>query len=196
MFFWDSSFFDDPTDVGNLISGSSAFSKTSLNIWTFMVHVLWSLAWRILSIALLVCLDEYNWAVVWTSFGITFLLVRNGNWSFFDLWRLVGFDYRTYTGLGNRTLGGQKQNLVCTRTQETGAVTRQETDPGLPVSVQESLAEAWVGGGLVQGRVTECNSACTGPSEGGRRFLHYLHYSLVQVKKRGENTDPLIYRKL
>ena len=35
-----SCFFDDPVDVGNLISGSSAFSKTSLNIWKFMVHVL------------------------------------------------------------------------------------------------------------------------------------------------------------
>ena len=33
-------FFDDPTDVGNLISGSSTFSKFSLNVWTFMVHVL------------------------------------------------------------------------------------------------------------------------------------------------------------
>ena len=33
-------FFDDSMDVGNLISGSSAFSKTSLNIWKFMVHVL------------------------------------------------------------------------------------------------------------------------------------------------------------
>ena len=33
-------FFDDPTDVSNLISGSSAFSKSSLNIWKFMVHVL------------------------------------------------------------------------------------------------------------------------------------------------------------
>ena len=32
--------FDDPTDVGNLISGSSAFSKTSLNIWKFTIHVL------------------------------------------------------------------------------------------------------------------------------------------------------------
>ena len=32
-------FFDDPADVGNLISGSSAFSKFSLNIWKFMVHV-------------------------------------------------------------------------------------------------------------------------------------------------------------
>ena len=35
-----SCFFDDPSDVGNLISGSSAFSKTSLNMWKFTVHVL------------------------------------------------------------------------------------------------------------------------------------------------------------
>ena len=36
-----SCFFDDPTDVGNLISGSSAFSKSKLNIWKFIVPVLW-----------------------------------------------------------------------------------------------------------------------------------------------------------
>ena len=35
-----SCFFDDPMDVGNVISGSSAFSKTSLNIWKFSIHVL------------------------------------------------------------------------------------------------------------------------------------------------------------
>ena len=35
-----SCFFDDPADVGNLISGSAAFSKTSLNIWKFSVHIL------------------------------------------------------------------------------------------------------------------------------------------------------------
>ena len=35
-----SCFFDDPVDVGNLISGSSAFSKTNLNIWKFTVHIL------------------------------------------------------------------------------------------------------------------------------------------------------------
>ena len=35
-----SCFFDDPMDVGNLISGCSAFSKSSLNIWKFMVHIL------------------------------------------------------------------------------------------------------------------------------------------------------------
>ena len=50
-----SCFFDDPTDVGNLISGPSAFSKTSLNIWKFMVHVLLKPDWRNLSITLPVC---------------------------------------------------------------------------------------------------------------------------------------------
>ena len=47
--------------------------------------------------------------------------------------------------------GTHKQNLVCTRTQEKEAVTPQETDPELPMSVQESLTEVWVGGGLLQG---------------------------------------------
>ena len=40
MFLELSCFFDDQVDVGNLISGSSAFSKTSLNIWKFTIHVL------------------------------------------------------------------------------------------------------------------------------------------------------------
>ena len=48
-----SCFFHDPVDVGILISGSSAFSETSLNVWKFTVHYCWSLAWRILSITLL-----------------------------------------------------------------------------------------------------------------------------------------------
>ena len=49
-----SCFFDDPADVRNLISGTSDFSKSSLNIWKFMVHILLK-TWRILSITLLVC---------------------------------------------------------------------------------------------------------------------------------------------
>ena len=48
-----SCFFDEPTDVGNLISGSSAFSKTILNFLKFMYCL--CLAWRILSITLLAC---------------------------------------------------------------------------------------------------------------------------------------------
>ena len=40
VFLEHSCFFDDPADAGNLLSGSSAFSKSSLNIWKFSVHVL------------------------------------------------------------------------------------------------------------------------------------------------------------
>ena len=54
----------------------------------------------------------------------------------------MGFDYRTFAGLGKWTLGWHKQTLVHTRIQEKGAVTPQETEPDLPVGVQESLAEA------------------------------------------------------
>ena len=64
----------------------------------------------------------------------------------------MGVDYSTSTGLGKQTLGGQKQNLLQSRTQEKGAMTPQETDPGLPVSVQESPAETWVDSGLLQGQ--------------------------------------------
>ena len=63
----------------------------------------------------------------------------------------MGFDYKISTGLGKQTLGGHKQNLVYSRTQENGAVTPQETDQALPVGVQESLAEVWVDSGLLQG---------------------------------------------
>ena len=58
-------FFDDPVNVGNLISSSSAFSKTSLSIWKFMVHVLLKPGWRTLSITLLAC--EMS-AIVWLDF--------------------------------------------------------------------------------------------------------------------------------
>ena len=48
-------FFDDPTDVGNFISGSSAFSQSSLNIWKFTIHILLKPGLDNLSITLLVC---------------------------------------------------------------------------------------------------------------------------------------------
>ena len=67
-------------------------------------------------------------------------------------WRPVGFDYRTYTGLGKQTLGRHKRNFVCTRIQEKGAVSPQETEPDLPVSVQEPLVEAWLDSDLLWGQ--------------------------------------------
>ena len=48
----------------------------------------------------------------------------------------------TSTGLGKQDSEGHKQNLVCTRTQDKGAVTPKEAEPDLPASVWESLVEA------------------------------------------------------
>ena len=84
-----SCFFDDPANVGNLISDSSAFSKSSLNIWISWFSYCWSLAWRILSITSM--WDECNCAVVWAFFGIAFLRDWNENWPFPVLWPLLSF---------------------------------------------------------------------------------------------------------
>ena len=65
-----SCFFDDPVDVGNLISGSSAFFKTSLNIWKFTVHVLLKPGLENFEHYFTSVWDECNCEVVWTFFGI------------------------------------------------------------------------------------------------------------------------------
>ena len=82
MFFWNSCFFNDPADVGNLISGSSAFSKTSLNIWKFPVHVLLKPGLENFEHYFASVWEECNCAVVWTFFGIAFLRDWNENWLF------------------------------------------------------------------------------------------------------------------
>ena len=77
-----SCFFYDPTDAGNLISSSSAFSKSSSNIWKFSVHILLKKY----------CLENFehyfasmwnecNYVVVWTFFGIAFLWDWNEDFS-------------------------------------------------------------------------------------------------------------------
>ena len=68
-----SCFFHDPADVGNLISGSSAFSKTSLIMWKFMVHVLLKTGLENFEHYFTNMWDECSCAVVWAFFGIVFL---------------------------------------------------------------------------------------------------------------------------
>ena len=77
-----SCFFNDPVDVGNLISGSSAFSKTSLNIWKSTVHVLLKPGLENFEHYFASMWDEYNCVVVWAFFGIAFLWDWNENWPF------------------------------------------------------------------------------------------------------------------
>jgi len=86
-----SHFFDDPADIGNLISGSSAFSKSSLNIWKFMVHVLLKPHLENFEHYFAIMWDECNYVVVWTFFGIVFLWDWNENWPFPVLWPLLSF---------------------------------------------------------------------------------------------------------
>ena len=86
-----SCFFDDPMDVGNLISGSSAFSKTTLNIWKFMVHVLLKPCLENCKHYFTSMWHECNCAVVWAFFGIAFLWDWNENWHFPVLWPLLGW---------------------------------------------------------------------------------------------------------
>ena len=77
-----SCFFHDPVDVGNLISGSSAFSKTSLNIRKFTVHVLLKPGLENFEYYFTSVWDECNCAVVWAFYGIAFLWVWNEYWPF------------------------------------------------------------------------------------------------------------------
>ena len=86
-----SCFFDDPADVGNLISGSSAISKTSLNIWKFTVHVLLRPGLENFEHYFTGMWDECNCAVVSAFFGIAFLWDWNENWPFPVLWPLLSF---------------------------------------------------------------------------------------------------------
>ena len=86
-----SCFFYGPTDVGNLISGSSAFSKFSLYIWNFLVQVLLKPGLKDFEDYLACKWDECNCVVVWTLFGIALLLDLNESWLFPVLWPLLSF---------------------------------------------------------------------------------------------------------
>ena len=71
-----SCFFDDPVDVGNLISGSSAFSKTSLNIWKFTVHMLLKPGLENFEHYFTSMWDDCNCAVVWIFLALPFFVIR------------------------------------------------------------------------------------------------------------------------
>ena len=84
-------FFYDPVHVGNFISCSSAFSKTSLNIWKFMVHILLKPGLENFEHYFTSMWDECNCLVVWAFFGIAFLWEWDENWPFPVLRPLLSF---------------------------------------------------------------------------------------------------------
>ena len=86
-----SCFLYDPMDVGDLISGSSAFSKPSLYIWKFLVHVVLKPGLENFEHYSASMWNECNCVIVWTFFGIAFLWDWNESWPFPDLWPLLSF---------------------------------------------------------------------------------------------------------
>ena len=85
----------DPTDIGNLISGSSAFSKSSLNIWKFSVHILLKPDLEYFENYLANMWNEHSYVEVGTFFDITQSLLWNWNenWHFPVLWPLLFFTF-------------------------------------------------------------------------------------------------------
>ena len=78
-------------NVGNLISDSSVFSKFSLNIWKFLVHILLKPNLENFEHYFASMWDECNCAVIWTFLGIAFLWDWNENWPLSVLWPLLMF---------------------------------------------------------------------------------------------------------
>ena len=84
-----SCFFYDSGEVGNLITGSSAFSKSNLNIWEFSVHILMKPSLGNLEPYFASLWNQCNCVIVWTFFGLVFLWDWKENSPFPVLWPLL-----------------------------------------------------------------------------------------------------------
>ena len=97
-------FLYDPANVSNLISGSSAFSKSHLHIWKFLLPILLKLSLKNFEHNLTSMGNEWNCLVVWTILGTALLWDWNENWPLPVLWPLLSFlNLLTYwnTGVGS-----------------------------------------------------------------------------------------------
>ena len=95
-------FFYDTTDVENLISGSSAFSKSSLNIWKFSVYVLLKPGLENFKHYFTSVRNECNYLVVWTLSGIAFLWDWNEKLTFSS--PVATADFSKFAGILNAAL--------------------------------------------------------------------------------------------
>ena len=90
----------------------------------------------------------------------------------------------------------QTEPCVHQDSQEKGTMTPQETDPDLPVRVQESWQRCRLVVISCRVRGTECSSACMGPFEAGHHYLHYLHHSLASGQITGTEHSPALQQKI
>ena len=94
-----SCFLYDPMDVGNLFSGSSAFSKSSLYIWKFSVHMLLKTSLKDFDHYFVSVWDECNCVVVFTFFCIALLWDWNENWAFPVLFFPATAEFSKFAGI-------------------------------------------------------------------------------------------------
>ena len=96
-----SCFFYDPVGVGNLMSGSSVFSKSSLNIWKFTVHILLKPGLENFAYYFASMCDECNCVVVWTFFGSipSFFLEFFLHWSPIAYWASTSLGSSSFSAL-------------------------------------------------------------------------------------------------
>ena len=154
------------TDVGNLISGSSAFSKLSLYIWNFSVCVLLKPILKDFEHYLTSMWNEHNCMVVWRFFGIAF------HWDYNE----DDFHFPVLSvSKGNRDSWGTQTKPCVIRTQGKGPVTTQEAELDLPVSVSGSPAELW-------STVACCRDRSTGSSSPEGR---------VGIRPFGDASNPI-----
>ena len=132
-------FFFYPMDVDNLISASSGLSKSSMNIWKLLIHVLLKSSLENFEHCFSCMWNEQNWAIVWTFFGSAFLCDWNEKWPFPVLWPVLSFPNFLYnpkdcsppsSSVRGDSLG--KNTAVGCHVLLQGVFPDQRLKPGLP----------------------------------------------------------------
>ena len=131
-------FFYDLTNVGNLISGSSAFSKSNLNIWKFSVHILLKPSSENFEHHFASMWNKCNCAVVWAFFDIAFLWDWNENQPFPVLWPCWVFHICWHTECSTFTPS-------CFRSWSFFKIFIYLAFPGLSFGMQDLQSPLWHG---------------------------------------------------
>ena len=189
-----SCFFDDPEDVGNMISVSSVFSKSRLNTWKFTVHVLLKPGLENFEHYFATMWDECNCVVVWAFFGIAFLRDWNENWHSFSS-PVATVEFSKFAGV----LSTASSLRIYSEIRQTGYLFFSSCIMGFPggTSGKESACQCrrcqrcrfdpWVGKTLWRGKGQPTPVFVPGKSHGQRSLVSYSPWG----RKESDTTERL-----
>ena len=169
-----SCFFDDSADVGNLISGSSAFSKSCLNIWKFTVYILLKPGLENFEHYFTSMWDECNCVVVWAFFGIAFLWDWNENWHFPVLW-LEKNIFMTRDNHDGMITCLEPGILECEVKWALGSITMNKSRGGDGIPVELSNPKRWCCESAALNMPANLENSSVTP---GLEKVSFLHYNL------------------